>query len=361
MRTKLIALAVAGACVSPAAMAQLKPVPGFEWSVYGRVYVVGESVEAKGGTTPVSRRNRVSDLSSLIGVRAEKALGGGLKGWGQLETGFAADQEQVISSLPGTPAFANRNSAVGLTGGFGNIFLGRWDMPFKISQVAIVDPFGDLGIADITGVAIRQGGFSNRANNVVQYWTPKFGGVEAKVAMTSNEGKSDATGVNPRAYGFSVEWSSGPAYAAFAHEKHKDSTGNVSPSLGVSEDGNGFAGKYTVGPAELMGQYGQYKRTNTTKQKSYSLGTRATFGVHQVLAAYRSSKDGDLTSVAPQPECDMISAGYRYFFDRNLDLIVMFTRVKNKTGSLCNFGQNSLTITDGQDPQGFGAGFRYVF
>jgi predicted porin len=352
MRTKLIALAVAGACASPAAMAQLKPVPGFEWSLYGRVYLTGESVEAKGGTTPVSRRNRVSDNSSLVGVRAEKALGGGLRGWGQLETGFAADTEQT--------SFATRNSAVGLTGSFGNVFLGRWDMPFKISQVAIVDPFGDLTIADITGVAIRQGGFSNRANNVVQYWTPKFGGFEGKVAATSNEGKSDATGVNPSMFGFSVEWSSGPAYVAYGYEKHKDSTGNVSPSLGVDETGHGFAGKYTTGPAELMAQYGTYKRTGTEDQKSYSLGTRVTFGVHQLLAAYRNSQDGGATGPA-QPECNMISVGYRYFFDRNLDLIVLGTRVNNKTGALCNFGSNTLSITDGQDPQGFGAGFRYVF
>jgi predicted porin len=346
MRTKLIALAVAGACVSPAAMAQLKPVPGFEWSLYGRVFLTGESVEAKGGTTPVSRRTRVSDNSSLVGVRAEKALGGGLRGWGQLETGFQADQEQET--------FATRNSAVGLTGNFGNVFLGRWDMPFKISQVAIVDPFGDLTIADITGVAIRQGDFSNRADNVVQYWTPNFGGFEGKVAATSNEGKDDATGLNPRMYGFSVAWSGGPAYAAYGYEKHKDST------LGVDEDGHGFAGKYTTGPAELMAQYGQYKRTATETQKSYSLGTRVTFGVHQLLAAYRNSQDG-ATSGTSQPECSMISVGYRYFFDRNLDFIVIGTRVSNKTGSLCNFGQNSLAITDDQDLQGFGAGFRYVF
>ena len=57
MNKKLIALAVAGACVAPAAMAQTaNPV-----TLYGRVYVTLESVEAKGGATPVVRRTRVSD------------------------------------------------------------------------------------------------------------------------------------------------------------------------------------------------------------------------------------------------------------------------------------------------------------
>src|SRR6266851_8179150 len=56
MNKKLIALAVAGACVAPAAMAQTaNPV-----TLYGRVHVTFESVEAT-GAGPLSRRNRVSD------------------------------------------------------------------------------------------------------------------------------------------------------------------------------------------------------------------------------------------------------------------------------------------------------------
>ena len=46
MNKKLIALAVAGACVAPAAMAQTaNPV-----TLYGKVYVTFESVSATGGT-----------------------------------------------------------------------------------------------------------------------------------------------------------------------------------------------------------------------------------------------------------------------------------------------------------------------
>jgi len=91
MKMKIAVAAVAAAFASPAALAQLKPVPGFEWSVYGRVFLTAEAVKADGGTTPMSSRTRISDNSSLLGVRAEKALTGSLKGWGQLETGFKAD------------------------------------------------------------------------------------------------------------------------------------------------------------------------------------------------------------------------------------------------------------------------------
>lgn len=88
MNKKLIALAVAAASVAPAAMAQTaNPV-----TLYGRVYVMFESVEAKGGASPVVRRNRVSDQSSLLGVRGTEDLGGGLKAFFQLETAFKPDQ-----------------------------------------------------------------------------------------------------------------------------------------------------------------------------------------------------------------------------------------------------------------------------
>ena len=177
MNKKLIALAVAGACVAPAAMAQTaNPV-----TLYGRVYVTFESVEAKGGPSTaasVPRRQRVSDQSSLLGVRGTEDLGGGLKAFFQLETGFKPDENNTT--------FAARNSGVGLQGGFGSILLGRWDMPWKVATIAI-DPYGDLTLGGITGVLSDGGNFDRRDQNVIQYWSPTFGGVAFRAAVTSNE------------------------------------------------------------------------------------------------------------------------------------------------------------------------------
>src|SRR3954467_13153274 len=143
MNKKLIALAIAGACVAPAAMAQTaNPV-----TLYGRVYVTLEQVQAKGSNptnaAEVSSRTRVSDQSSLLGVRGTEDLGGGLKAFFQLETGFKPDENNTT--------FAARNSAVGLQGGFGSVLLGRWDTPWKTATIA-VDPYGDLTLGGITGV-----------------------------------------------------------------------------------------------------------------------------------------------------------------------------------------------------------------
>ena len=141
MNKKLIALAVAGATVAPAAMAQTaNPV-----TLYGRAYAMFESVEQNGPTaaSTLTRRNRVSDQSSLLGVRGTEDLGGGLKAFFQLETGFKVDQNDTT--------FAARNSGVGLQGGWGSLLMGRWDTPYKVVTTAI-DPFGDLTLAGYTTV-----------------------------------------------------------------------------------------------------------------------------------------------------------------------------------------------------------------
>ena len=365
MRSKLIAIAAAALAAPAVAQTQVKPIAGVEWTVYGRVYLSVEEVRSKGGTTPLSSRSRVSDNSSLLGVRAEKDLGRGLKGWGQLETGFKADD-----TTNGTNSFATRNSGIGLAGAFGSAFVGRWDMPFKISQILAIDPFGDLTIGAMSGQVARQTGFDNRANNVLQYWTPSLGGWVARAAVTSNEARSDApavpetaAGANPRMYGGSLEWTRGPLYVSYGYEKHRDSIGNLSATQGTDETGHGIAGKYTVGAWQASAQYGQYDRTGTDKQKSGAVNLQATFGVHQAIASYRKSNDGGLSGTE-QPKCDAWALAYRYLFDRNLDFIAIVTRVENETGGLCDFGQNgagAAATAGGGDPRGVAAGLRYTF
>jgi len=348
MNKKLIALAVVGACVAPEAMAQTaNPV-----TLYGRVYVAFESVEAVGGTASVPRRNRVEDRNSLLGVRGTEDLGGGLKAVWQLETQFKADQNDTT--------FANRNSGVGLQGGWGTIMLGRWDAPFKVTQTA-VDPFGDNELGDITGAALRQGVFSQRMQNNVQYWSPSWGGFTVRAMYVVNEARTATA--NPSAYGGSLAYAGGPFYVAIAYEKHKNATvsGGALTGASTSEDGTGIAGSYKIGPVKLDGQYGRYKRTGTETQKSWMAGIEWMMGAHNLLFSYQDSTKGGATGTA-QPECDMWSAGYRYDFSKRTSFMANYARVENDTGALCNFGQGGLAgLTAGQDPRGFAIGVRHTF
>ncbi len=346
MKTQRWMVALAAMAAAPAALAQA----GDPVTLYGRIYVTGESVEAKGGTTPVARRSRVSDQSSLLGVRGTENLGGGLTAFFQLETGFSPDDNS------GT--FARRNSAVGIRGSWGALSMGRWDTPFKTTQVGSIDPWTDLQIGDITGAAVRQGAFSQRATNVVMYVSPTIANLSLRAMHGANEGKT-AT-VDPSLESVSITWAKGEGPFSYAYEKHNDSVGQTA-TAGVDEEGHGISGEYRFGPVKLSGQYGEYERTNATKQKSYQAGVQYYLGKHQFIVTYSASKDGGLVTAAVQPECDLTAVGYRYNFTRRTFLIASYAKVENDTGSLCNFGSNTLSITEGQDPQGYSLGLRHVF
>lgn len=345
MKASDVCLAVAGALLVPAAMAQ----PANPITLYGSVYVTVESVEAKGGTTPLEQRMRMRDQSSRLGVRGEENLGGGLTAFFQLETGFNPDQPS------GT--FAGRNSGVGLRGSWGSVLVGRWDTPFKQANAGSIDPWSDLQHADITGTALRQGDFSLRARNVVQYWSPMFRDTQVKLMWVPNEGRTAE--VDPSMYGATITYEKGANSLSYSYEKHNEMVDQVA-TRGVDEEGHGLSGEYRIGPVKFSAQYGEYTRTGTTKQKSYQVGVQYYTGKHQFIATYAASKDGGAVNT-PQPECDQPSVGYRYNFTRRIFLIASYTLVENDVGRLCNFGSGALTITDGQDPQGYSLGMRYVF
>lgn len=350
MNKKLIALAVAGACVAPAAMAQTaNPV-----TLYGRAMVSFQSVEAKGGTAPIARRNRVADHNSFLGVRGTEDLGGGLKAFFQLETAFSMD---TAPSATAPNAFANRNSAVGLQGGWGSILAGRWDSPMKVTQTA-VDPFGNNSLGDIAGAALRQGTFNQRIANNVQYWSPSMAGFTVRLSYGANEGKTATA--NPHNYGGSLAYASGGFYAALAYEEHKDSIAQTA-TPGVKETGTAVAASYRFSAIKLAGQYGEYKRTGTETQKSYMLAAEYYWGKSRVVGSWINSQDGGTTGTA-QPECDKASIGYIYEFSKRTWFFGEYSKVDNKTGNLCDFGTPNLGgLTNGSDPQGFGIGVRHLF
>ena len=362
MNKNLIALAVAGAFVAPAAMAQTaNPV-----TLYGQVNVTVESVEAKGGTTPVSNRARIEDQSSRLGVRGTEDLGGGLKAFFQLETAFRPDSNNTT--------FAARNSAVGLQGGWGSVLIGRWDMPFKSATTAI-DPWGDITIAGITGVLNDNTNFDRRDQNVAQYWSPTWGGFAFRLAGTSNETKNAVANTNPRDTGASVTWTSGPAYVFAAWEEHKDQVvagtpaatpGPTNAGVGTGapnskEEGWAGGGSFVFGPFKVAGQYQEYKKTNRTKQKAWGVNGVWTIGNNQIIGVYMNAKDGGLNGAASQPDCDSWNVGYKYNFSRRTSFIAHYVEVKNNDASACNFGSNRLGIANGQDPKGFALGFLHNF
>lgn len=364
MNKKLIALAVAGASLAPAAMAQTaNPV-----TLYGRIYATFETVEAKGfgATAAVPRRNRVSDESSYLGVRGTEDLGGGLKAFFQLETSFKPDQNDS--------AFAARNSGVGLQGGWGSLLLGRWDTPFKVVTGA-VDAWGDLTLGGFTaamqgsGVANQNDTLDRRDQNVVQYWSPSWAGFAVRGSYSANEGKACTTAagvttcVNPVRWSASGTWTRGPIYIGYAWDEQDDIAFGATTMKKMT--GQALFGTFTIGPVKLGALVEDYKKNPTTgagysKQKMWMANIIYTIGNNQISYQHQDAKDGGITTSA-QPNCKVDSLSYQYNFSRRTWALLQYTKIDNSDTATCNFGSTQLAISGGQDLTGLMFGLRHVF
>ncbi len=359
MNKKLIALAVAGACVAPEAMAQTaNPVV-----LYGRVNATLESVEGTGspaGTLP--RRMRVSDQASRFGIRGTEDLGGGLSAFFQLEAAFKIDQNDTT--------FANRNSAVGLQGGWGSFLIGRWDTPLKVAANSI-DPWGDVtwgGQAISTlgsGVGGNNAHFDIREQNVAQYWTPNWGGLAARLSYAANEGRN--TTVNPRSEGASLTYTRGPLFLGYGYHELKDyaaygtspaTTGPLASgtAIGNKQALNALMGTFTFGPVKVGGMYHKIKRTgfgatSYDDQKSWVANITWTMGNNELIWQHGDNKAGGVSGTA-QPSCKNDSVGWRYNFSKRTTAYLQYAKIDNNDTGTCNSGTYPGPLTTriaGQD------------
>src|SRR5262245_34360284 len=128
----ILALAVGAAFAAPA----FAQTTGSTIEIYGRFYPAVASFKATGATTgqPASnllgttgagpndfkQRWSVDAYNSRLGFRGREALGGGLSAIWQMEQRVQIDQGNA-------DFWANRDSFVGLQGGFGTLRVGRFD------------------------------------------------------------------------------------------------------------------------------------------------------------------------------------------------------------------------------------------
>jgi len=349
MNKKLIALAVLGACVAPAAMAQTTgPV-----TLYGRVYETVVSVKADAGPTSdaLDRRTRIDDQASLLGVRGTEDLGSGLKAFFQLETAFKADQNDS--------SFAARNSGIGLEGGWGSFVIGRWDTPYKVSTYPI-DVFGDLTMAGISGVGHDQGNFDRRDQNMIQYWSPNFAGFQLKAMWQANEAKSATS--NPHDSSANLTYTRGPLYAMLAYEDHKD------PSAAYTKEKAWSGGAaYSFGPIKVGGEYEQISRdaangNDPDDRKEWLANVTWTFGNNQLMYQHQDSKGASTAGTKDSGLCKSDTIGYKYIFSKRTFFIAEYMRTDNKEAGTCSFATTAtFPVKPGQDVQAAAIGLQHVF
>lgn len=398
MQKKLLALSVAGALAAPAAaLAQVEVYGTIHMSVNKMKYDAGTDTTGAGGPASVSKWD-VASHASNIGVRARESLGGGLSAWAQVETNASMERSNNVAH---TSNFASRNSAVGMQGGFGNVFVGQWTTPWAdldalwgIGTVATYGPITSIiGRRETTGVApnpncanggsglggaapvcdsVEAGGgvghpFWKRISNSIHYQSPVFGGAQVKVAYQTNQDKATSgvtTNADPSMWSASVTWSGmgGRLRVGGAIDSHKDFT-----TIGQSDDGWRVTGGWNFGFADIGLAYETmtYKTpAGDCEAKQYGIQAAVPIGQGAIRAAYSIAKDitGDYTGAgscgaaatafldSSDNGAKQMNIGYDYRFSKRTTVGVGYAAIDNDaaarfTWSGLSSTQDGVSIT----------------
>jgi predicted porin len=413
MQKKTLALAVGVALMIPCAYAQKKgggekgDEPDSIVELYGKVYPEVVRQRGKGatpttctaangcfatfagtagaGSNAVITRNEMESSNSRFGVRGAEKLGGGLKAIFQLETEFHVDQNDS--------RFAQRDSFVGLTHpAWGTIKLGRMDTPFK----GYADDVSFLGVSsgNFTSTSdvnrnlmfggSNAGRFHERAQNAVDYETPKFGGFQGEIQYATAE--TDNAFRHPHFWSGGVKWEGGPIEIAVGHEVHWDSlalSANVPTAMRNTEAGARskdkawevmFKFKWGIHQFEFDANRKEWKempvvttagRAISYKNNSYLALWDAKWSntwrtqIHYVKATEGScTRQGAACSTVGLGGTQ-VSVGAAYYFSKRTYLFFMAQWLRNDVSA--NFASGSQQGNPGEDITQYGLGIHHSF
>jgi predicted porin len=273
-------------------------------TVYGRVEVqVAHRDKGTAAVTSFSPVNmwRVDGLSSRLGFQGTEDLGDGLKAYFVLEHRFKPDTGALAAT-----AFWEGKSVVGLTGKFGEVYMGRDYVPAFYPGVRI-DPFGyDGSVGSIVGQAWAGYTVSgnSRGANMVGYKSPTFGGFSTRLATSLGEGAL------PRTDGANVEYAVGPAYAGIGWS----STNSANRATII-------AAAYDFGFIRPAAWYSE-SRHSGNHGRSIALALTAPVGPGIVKAVYQTfdpdTKQGNLNVSAATGGAvrSKVAVGYSYLLSK---------------------------------------------
>jgi predicted porin len=405
MQKKALVFAVSAALMVPCAFAKVGDQEGGDdpdqiVELYGKIYpevvrehgsgatasgaTVATFAGAPSGTNAVISRAEMESSNSRFGVRGSEKLGGGLRAIFQLETEFHVDQNDS--------RFAQRDSFVGLTHpAWGTIKLGRMDTPFK----GYADDISFLGVSSGNFTSTSEinrnlpfggsnaGRFHERAQNAVDYETPKWGGFQGELQYSTQE--TDTAFRHPHFWSGGVKWEGGPFEIAFGYEIHYDLFG-LSANVPTAMRNNGDASarsKDEAGEVMIKYKWGKHQfevdanskkwkedplvtgRARSFKNNSYLAIWDARWSpqwrteIHYVKATAGSCERLNAACSTDGLGGSQISVGAAYYFSKKTYLFFMAQWLKNDHSA--NFASGSQQGNVGEDINQYAVGINTVF
>ncbi|TSD59241.1 porin [Variovorax sp. KBS0712] len=346
--------------------------------------------------------------TSRLGFRGTEDLGGGLAASFWLEAPISPDDGKT-----GITTF-QRRSTVSLSGGFGELRLGRDYVPTAWNDI-VFDPFGIVGVgrsliftAANTNAGGGSGGFGgdlnyNRASNSIGYFLPKnLGGFYGQFMYALHEntkydpGTATPPGVNAagalnsgnsaasragRYLGGRVGYANGPFDVAVSYG---NSTAADNFYAGTTDNVKTFnlGSSYDFGVVKLFGELSRIKKTRDyavtplaggvpdVDLTGYLIGVTAPVGPGLIRASYSQVKY-DLNTVnlpftpsVADPKANKLAIGYIHNLSKRTALYATVARISNKNGAALTVGGPAFVNTGVFVPKtstGYDVGLRHSF
>lgn len=290
MKKSLIALAVLAASGVASAQSTV--------TLYGLadVYLGSTKVKSTVGGLSTSLRQTVVDSggfnTSRFGFKGSEDLGGGLKANFLLEAGYdistgAANNytspfNTAVSATNPTGfqtsnAIFGRQSWVGLSGGFGEVKLGKMWTPYDEVKGSGAGAF-DANIFAPANAVWLSNTYQDRPGNSIYYSTPNISGFSAAASYSFGENKTNAVGAIPaqdagKIVSANVQYAAGPFGLALSHQR-QEANGNA-----TAEKFTQVNGSWDFQVVKLLGAYGQTKNVAATnKSREFQLGVDVPLG-----------------------------------------------------------------------------------
>lgn len=329
-------------------------------TLYG---VVDASVESVKGDKTVTRVSSDNLASSRIAFKGVEDLGGGLKAT------FLLDASAKVDTGAADSALFSRSAYVGLTGGFGEVRLGRQDSLIGAQLVAVVGTQGyDEG--KISGVLA--GDSLRRLDNAITYIAPTFvpgltlaaqfsTGYSDSGAFTTENGGNDG-----RTYGFSAAYTNGPLSAGLGYVK-----ANTDVAGDVENTGVLAYGAYDFGVAKLTAYYNTDDRDGNFDDRDLygfkvavpvATGVTLTGGYAQVRGAKgdATSSTGNFNAKSTQDDkASILTFRAPYDLSKRTALYALFTQVRNDKNT--DLSVSGVTTANDKSSRGLAVGVRHCF
>lgn len=358
---KKTVLALAAIAASSAAFAQSSV------TLYGVADVSVESIKGDNSFTRVSSDNLAS---SRIGFKGVEDLGGGLKANFVLESGLKID---TGANSGGTSRFFDRSAWAGLSGGFGELRLGRQDSLVGGQMAATIGAQG----YDESVIAQTLGGVAyRRVDNAVTYLAPAFVpgltlAAQYSTAVDSTVANAETTYGNNagRGFGFLANYANGPLSGGLSYiHVNTDAAGDI-------ENTGWFVyGAYDFGAAKLTAYFNQDDQdagATTGKDDRRTFGLKVAVPVAQavtVTAGYARVQGANASSTTfntkgtDDDTASILTLKAQYDLSKRTALYALYSQVYNDNNTALRVGgSNGVATGLDKSSRGLAVGVRHSF